>query len=83
MLVIYRNSLNIESSMKELIEAVKSPLSAVELNTWANSTRREPDPYTALIISFAQKTIDAFVRCEYISLISTASVSYKLCCRDT
>lgn len=66
----FRSSSNIESSIKELIDVVKIPLTEDELECMMNAdpTHREPDAYTALLNNFAQKNVDAFISCTLIIL---------------
>jgi dynein heavy chain len=67
---IAKDTANIESSIKELIEALKAPLTEGELERSMNPDpkNKEPDVYTTLLNHFAQKNIDAVLRCTRLSL---------------
>ena len=62
-----------ESSISELIDMVKSPLSEAELkkmvtevNLSQQAQQQEPDAYSVLLNAYTQKNTDALVKCKYV-----------------
>ena len=60
-----RQSLLVESSVNELIELLKSPLSESELaRTMPDDNQQDPDVYTTILNNFTQKNTEALVKCK-------------------
>ena len=61
----FRQSLLVESSVNELIELLKSPLSEAELaRTMPEDNQQEPDAYTTILNNFTQRNTEALVKCK-------------------
>ena len=61
----FRQSLLVESSVNELIELLKSPLSESELaRMMPDDNQQDPDVYTTILNNFTQKNTEALVKCK-------------------
>ena len=61
-----RQSKLVESAVSELVDMLKSPLSAAELERMMpEDNAAEPDAYSVLLNTFTQRNTEALVKCEY------------------
>ena len=66
LLYFYRQSKLVESAVSELVDMLKSPLSAAELERMMpEDNAAEPDAYSVLLNTFTQRNTEALVKCEY------------------
>ena len=72
-----RQSLLVESSVNELIDLLKSPMSEAELaRMMPEENQQDPDVYTTILNNFTQRNTEALVKCGCYS-------SYQYCIVST
>ena len=73
-----RYSKAIETSVKDLVDLVKSGLKPDELVRMSavDSRNNEPDAYSALLNMFTQRNIDSLVKCTVVLVYLYQNVNY-------